>query len=261
METMPPRFEVPPLASPPPLPSSVFSRVLNVFAAPGEVFDEVKATPTTVANWIVPAILAALTGVVATLLIFSQPTILRQVREGQEKAMQQQVEAGKMTQQQADQAMEMMQKFSGPMMKIAGSVGAVAMSFGRVFLWGFVMWLMAKWALRTGIRYMKAVEVAGLASLILTLGAIVHLLLGMILGKMIATAGPALFLKEFDLTSRVHFLLGAVNLFKLWAMAVLGLGLARLTGVSWGKATCLMLIYWVVFSLVLIGLKLGQFTL
>jgi len=261
METMPPCPEAPPPVPVTPPTSPLFSRLFNVFAAPGEVFDEVKAAPATVSNWIVPAILAAVTGVVATLLIFSQPTILRQVREGQEKAMQQQVAAGKLTQQQADQALAMMQKFSGPMMKIGGAVGAVVMGFGRVFLWGFVMWLIAKRVFKANIRYMKAVEVAGLASLIMTLGGIVHLLLGVILGKMIATVSPALFLKEFDLTNRVHFMLGAVNLFKLWALAVLGAGLARLTGVSWGKATLLMLIYWVVFSLVLIGLKLGQFTL
>ena len=147
------------------------------------------------------------------------------------------------------------------MMKIAGSVGAVVMSFSRLFWWGLVLWLIAKWGLKAKIPYLKAVEVAGLTSLIITLGAIVQLLLGMILGKLIATVGPALFLKEFDLTNRVHFMLGAVNLFKLWAIAVLGLGLARLTGASWGKAIILMMIYWAVFSLLLIGLNMGQFTL
>jgi len=256
MEPTSPGVETPPEPR-----SSLVARLMNVFAAPGEVFDEVKATPTTVMNWLAPAILAAVAGVVATLVIFSQPTILRQVREEQEKAMQQQVEAGKMTQQQADRSLEAMGKFTGPMMKIAGSAGAVVMSFARLFWWGLVLWLIAKWALKADIRYMKAVEIAGLSSLIITLGAIVELLLGVLLGKMIATVSPALFLKEFDPTSRVHFMLGAVNLFKLWAMVVLSLGLARLTGVPWGKATLLMLIYWAVFTLMLIGLKLGQFTL
>jgi len=258
--------QTPPTAeAPPPVPhsstTSLPSRMLNVFASPGEVFEEVKRTPNAAVNWLVPAIIAGVIGVVATLLIFSQPTIQRQVREGQEREMEKRVKAGEMTQQQADQASAMMEKVMGPMMMIGGSIGAVVVGFGRVFWWGLMLWLIARWALKVQIPYLKAVEVAGLSSLIITLGAIVQLLLGVILGKMIATASPALFLKEFDLTSRMHFLLGAVNLFKVWTMVVLGLGLARLTGSSWAKATVLMLIYWAVLSLILIGIGLGQFAL
>jgi len=235
--------------------------MVNTFAAPGEVFEEVQRTPNQSTNWIVPAILAAVVGVIATVLILSQPTIKRQIREQQEKAFQQQVNDGKMTQQDADKILEGMEKFMGPMMMVFGSATAVAMAFGRVFLWGLVMWLIARWVFKTQIPYLKAVGVAGLVTLIMTLGGIVQLLLGMILGKMMAGVSLALFLKEFEFTNKVHFLLGAVNLFKLWAMALLGLGLARFTGSSWAKSTLFMLIYWAVFSLILIGIGLGQFTL
>jgi len=256
--------QTPPIAEgPPPVPesTSLVSRMMNVFASPGEVFEEVKRTSNQAANWVVPAILAAVIGVVATLIIFSQPTVVRQIREQQEKAFEQQVKDGKMTRQQADQILAGMEKMMGPMMMIGGSVGAVIVAFARLFWWGLVMWLIARWALKVEVPYLKAVAVAGLASLIITLGAVVQLLLGVILGKMMATLSPALVLKEFDFTNRLHFLLGAVNLFKIWTMVVLGIGLARLTGSSWAKATVLMLIYWVVFSLALVGMKLGQFAL
>ena len=253
----------PTAAGPPPVPesTSLVSRMVNTFASPGEVFEEVKRTPNQSTNWIVPAILAAVVGVIATVLIFSQPTIKRQIREQQEKAFQQQVNAGKMTQQDADKILEGMEKFMGPMMMIGGSAAALAMAFGRVFLWGLVMWLIARWVFKIQISYLKAVGVAGLVTLIMTLGGIVQLLLGVILGKMMAGVSLALFLKEFDFTKRTHFLLGAVNVFKLWSMVLLGLGLARFTGSSWAKSTLFMLIYWAVFSLILIGIGLGQFTL
>jgi hypothetical protein len=256
--------QTPPIAEgPPPVPetTSLASRMMNVFASPGEVFEEVKRTPNQTTNWLVPAILAAVVGVVATVLIFSQPTIKRQIREQQEKAFQQQVNEGKMTQQDADKILAGMEKFMGPMMMVGGSLSVIAMAFGRLFLWGLVMWLIARWLLKVDVPYLKMVAVAGLSSLIITLGGIVQLLLGVILGKMMATVSLALFLKDFEFTNRMHFLLAAVNLFKLWAMVLLGLGLARLTASSWAKATLLMLIYWAVFSLVLIGIGLGQFTL
>ena len=258
MDQTPPTIDGPP---PMPTSTSLVSRMMNVFAAPGEVFEEVKRTSNQAANWLVPAILAAVLGVVATVIIFSQPTVVRQIREQQEKAFDQQVKDGKMTRQQADQILASMEKVMGPMMMIGGSVAVVIIAFARLFWWGLIMWLLARWALKVEVPYLKAVAVAGLASLIITLGGIVQLLLGVILGKMMATISPALVLKEFDFTSRMHFLLGAVNLFKIWTMVVLGIGLARLTGSSWAKATVLMLIYWAVFSLALVGMKLGQFAL
>ena len=253
------------LATPPPAPlsptSSLPARLMNVVASPGEVFEEVKATRATAANWVVPTILASIIGIAFTLVMFSQPKIQRQIREQQEKAFEEQVKAGKMTQQQADQAMEMTQKFTGPMMKVIGSVSAVFMSFWLVFWRALVLWLIARLLLKVEIHYMKAVEVSALSSMILVLGGIVALLLMVIFGKMFASASLALLVSEFDIKNKMHFLLGAVNLFNIWFVAVMGLGLARLTGASWGKAASFILIYWVVISLALIGIGMGQFAL
>ena len=234
---------------------------MNVFAAPGELFDEVKVTRTRMVNWLVPAIIASIVGVAFTLVMFSQPGILRQIHQQQERTFEKQVQAGKMTQKQADQALEMTQKFSGPMMKIFGAVGAVVTSFVRLFWWGLVLWVIGRWLLKANIPYMKAVEVVGLSSMIAVLGGIVALLLMVILGKMFASASLALFVSDFDMTNKKHFLLGAVNVFNFWMVVVMGLGLARVTGTSFGRATLFFLAYWVAMSLALIALGMGQMAL
>ncbi|HEX5221110.1 MAG TPA: hypothetical protein VFZ59_16220 [Verrucomicrobiae bacterium] len=198
---------------------------------------------------------------VTTLLIFSQPTIMRQIREAQERAMAHQVQQGKMTQQDADKILAGMEKFMGPMMKIGGSIVAVAMAFGRVFWGGLVLMLLAKLALKAEIPYLKGVEVAGLSTLIITLGAIVHTLLGVTLGKMIATVGPALVMQDLDVTNKLHMSLAVTHVFNLWRAGVMGLGLAQLTGSSWTKATVVYLIYDIIITPALIGINLGQFAL
>jgi hypothetical protein len=260
MDQTPPNLETPPPAPLSPS-SSLPARLMNVIASPGEVFDEVKATPGTTSNWVVPALIASVLGIAFTLVMFSQPAIQRQMRQQQEKAFEQQVKAGKMTQQQADQAMEMTQKFTGPIMKIVGAVSAVFMSFIKLFWWALVLWLIARWFLKVDVPYMKAVEVAGLASIIVVLGGIVALLLMVIFGKMFASASLALLVSEFDITNKMHFLLATVNVFNFWFVAVMGLGLARLTGASFGRATLCFLIYWVAISLLLIAIGMGQFAL
>ena len=85
----PPPFETAPTEG-----SSLFVRLTNVYAAPGELFDEVKASPVKTSNWLVPVILACIAIVTFNLALFSQEGIVRELRETQERAMQKQVAAG-----------------------------------------------------------------------------------------------------------------------------------------------------------------------
>jgi hypothetical protein len=241
---------------------SLPARLMNVFAVPGEVFEEVKATRKSVANWLVPAAIASVVGALAAIVMFSQPTIRQQIREQQEQAFEQNVKAGKMTREQADQAMTMVEKFTGPtMMAIFGSVGAVAAGFARLFWWGLVLWLLGRWFLKARFSYLKAVEVAGLASMITVLGMIVSMLLIVNLGKMFSTLSLGLAVSDFDVKNKSHLLLGAVNVFNFWLIAVLGAGLARLAGVPLLRAVLLVLAYWLAASLLLIFIGLGTFAL
>ena len=241
---------------------SLAARLMNVFAVPGDVFEEVKATRTAVTNWLVPAAIASVVGALAAIVMFSQPTIQQQIREQQAKAFEEQVKAGKMKQADADKALEVIEKFTGPkMMAIFGSVGAVAASFVRLFWWGLVLWLLGRWFLKARFNYLKAVEVAGLASMITVLGMIVSILLIVNLGKMFSTLSLGLAVSDFDAKNKSHLLLGAVNVFNFWLIGVLGAGLARLAGVPFLRATMLVLGYWLAVSLLLIFIGMGTFAL
>ena len=136
METVPP---IP--AAEPKLPSTgLWSRLMNVFAAPGEVFEEVKSSAPATGNWLVPVLILIVAGMISSLVIFSQPDIVQQIHEQQQKAFDRQISAGKMTQAQADQATAMADKFSGPtMLTIFGCVGAVTTGFASLFWTAFVL--------------------------------------------------------------------------------------------------------------------------
>ena len=189
--------QINPLPEPPvdvPAPAmSLTARLFNVFADPGEVFEEVKNGKPSAANWLVPALVYMLVGVISVVVIFSQPAIVQQIHDQQAAAMDQQVKAGKMTQAQADQAMAMMEKVAGPgILKIFGSVAAALGSFAHIFWWAFVLWLMALLVLKQKVPFLKMAEVAGLATMIIVLGAIITTLLTVITGKLGITLSPAL---------------------------------------------------------------------
>jgi Yip1 domain len=260
MEQIHPNPE-PPAAVPRPA-MSLTARLFNVFADPGEVFEEVKNGKPSAANWMVPALVFALAGVISVVVIFSQSAIVQQIHDQQAAAMDQQVKAGKLTQAQADQALAMMDKFTGPgMLKIFGSVASVFVSFIRLFWWAFILWLMALLVLKNKIPFLKMAEVAGLATMIIVLGAVITTLLTVITAKLGITLSPALAISNYDTKNKLHLLLAALNVFNLWLIAVSACGLSRLAGVSFGKSLLIVAIYWLAFTAFLIAIGFGQFAL
>jgi len=251
----------PPAAAPPPT-TSLAGRLLNVFAAPGEVFDEIKVSPRSTANWLVPVLLFAVVGVISVCVMFAQPAIQQTIHDQQVKAYDKMVQQGKITQAQEDQILQMMEKLMGPtVLAVFGSVGIVLYSFVSLFGWALVLWLLGRWLLKARFNYMKTVEVAGLSSVIIVLGMAISTPLCVIFGRLNAGPSLALLVSDFDLSNRVHLLLGAANAIYLWHTAVLAIGLARLSGAATGKALLVVFGFWVLIELLLIAIGLGQWAL
>jgi len=241
---------------------SLTGRLTNIFVSPGEVFEGMRNRPPAVVNWLVPMLIYAVVGAISMLIIFSQPAIIQQIHEQQAAALDKQVKDGKLTQAQADQALQMLEKFSGPTtMKIFGSVGAVLGSAVRVLWWAFILWLMATLIVKTKVPYQKMIEVAGLTTMILVLGGVVTLLLTVITSKLGITLSPALVLSNYDIKNKAHLALAALNAFNLWQVVVFASGLARLTGTTYTRALLIVGIYWVLFSAFCISVGMGQFAL
>jgi hypothetical protein len=259
MDQPPPIAETPPPSAPKAPTMSLPARLLNVFAVPGDVYDEVKDAPHTAANWLVPALIASVVGAVSVWIVLAQPAIQQQIREKQDRAIEQQLEkgvrAGKLTREQADQQRAAAEKFMGPaVMKITGMFGAFFYSFARVFLYGLLLWLIGLWWLKVRFNYLKAVEIAGLAGMIGVLGAIVTLLLKVNLSNPASSPSLALAVGDFDPKNPLHLLLAAANLFDVWQLWVMALGLARLAGVPFVRAGFPVFGFWVLWSAVWISI-------
>lgn len=257
---MPPLIPETPAPTEPPPPMSLAARLLNVFAVPGDVFEEVKVARHSAANWLVPMLIASVVGAISAIILFSQPAIQQQLREKQAQAMEQrleqQVQAGKLTREKADQQLAMLATMFGPtMQKVFGSVGAVFYSVVRVLFWALVLWWLGRGWLRAPFGYLKAVEVTGLAGMIGVLGSIVTLLLQVNFSNPSASPSLALAVGEFDEKNVSHTLLAMVNLFEVWQMGVLASGLARLAGVPFVRAAFPLLVVWMIVMVVLGGLS------
>jgi hypothetical protein len=258
--------DAPPDAPPPPA-MSFAARLLNVFAIPGEVFEVVRASRFCVWNWLLPALLSAVVGGFTMIVLFSQPSIQKQVHElgeRQAKAMEQQVTAGKVTRADVNQAQAVARWFTDPAtLKSLGSMAAGLLGVARVFWWAFILWWVGRRFLRTPFGYLKALEVAGLALMISVLGGLVVLALTVDVTKLFAAPSLALVAADFETTRKSYLMLGAINVFQFWLVGVLSVGLAKLARAPFLRAAWFVFAIWVIQEslLGLVAGALGQFGL
>jgi hypothetical protein len=237
---------------------SLVGRLMNVYAVPGEVFDTIKPAPHAPANWLVPILLSCVIAVIHVWVMFSQPAIQQQMREQQARQFEQMVEEGKMTQQQVDDIQAKMGDSQFLIIKIAGSVGALAVCFIWPFGLSLLLWLLAKWIFKSGLTYPKTIEMVGLCTMIGVLGGIVVMLLVVVKGNMHATLSPALLMRDFDPANKLHLVLSSLNLITLWYLGVLSVGLSRLTGKSFLTPALWIFGTWAVLRAAIILSGLGK---
>jgi hypothetical protein len=231
-------------------PMSLTDRLMSVFVSPAEVFDEIKTSPPNSANWVVPLVCAMMVGIIYSLVVFSQPGIIQNMKDATEKKMQESVAAGKMTQQQADQAQETVGKIMNPgVFKVVGILSSIFINTGLLFLVALIIWLLGKYGFHGDFGYMQAVETVSLSGMIYVMGGVVSMLLAVIYGNMSMTPGPVLLVGRFDPANKVHLILSAVNLISLWYVGILALGLARLSGAGFGKSAVWLYGLWAVFTI------------
>lgn len=264
---LPPVLETIPAPPPPPAPaSSLLARLLNVFAIPNHVFEEVRVSRHAAGNWLVPMLLGGLTLALSALVIFSMPTaqkqvneLLDKVREAQTSSVAQSVKDGKMTQADADQLLALVDRMARP--KVVQAVMATAaLVYGvvRIFWWAFVLWLLARTFLRVPIPYGKSLEVTGLASMIGVLSSVVLLVLTVRFGTAGSASGLGWSVVEFNSPQSQTVVAVALNVMNFWLVGVLGAGLARLTGRPWIRATYLVFGYWLLSELLVMALGAGS---
>jgi hypothetical protein len=241
----------------PPAPLSLLGRLTGVLATPGEVFDAVKAAPSSTANWLVPALILLGVSWLSAFLIFSQPSISRQLTDIQSAAIEKQIAAKNMSPQQAEAMRQAVEKFGSVGTKIGMVVGPTLYALVTPFWWGLLLWGVGRVVFKVPFGYMKAVEVAGLSAVILALGAIVKTLLVVGMGNLFIGTSAVFFFKKLDPSTPTFQLLSALDVFTFWALGVRASGLARLTGTSTLKSAAWVFGLWLVFTSLLLGFSFG----
>jgi hypothetical protein len=230
-------------------PSTLGSRLVDIFVSPGEVFDGLKGAQKSTGNWLVPLILGIVISIVTIFVIFSQPTIQQQMIDTQHHQMEKQVLAGKMTQEQMSQAESMIPKPGSLIWNIFGIVGATIVTAIIILLVALIVWLIGRFVFKAPVKYRLLLEMTGLSYMVMVLGSALSILTILALDSLYATPSLAIVIKEYNVDSSIHKLLSQLNIFSIWFVALLGIGLAKICTVNVMKGVIWTLGIFVVFVL------------
>ena len=234
-------------------PMSFTDKLVGVLSSPSELYDNVRETPPTSSNWVIPTLILLVVGLIMAYLITSNPTLSDQMKrmtsEQMEKGLQKQLAAGKMTQEQANQARDRMSGMGATGALIFSYVSAAVGPFFALFLGSLVFWLLGKGVMKATSPYMKVVEVVGLTFFIATIESVVTTILAIGMNSMFASPSLALFITDFNIENKMHLLAGSMNVFTFWTLGVTSIGLSRLFQKDLPKVLVLVFALWILWTL------------
>jgi hypothetical protein len=230
---MPATVLIPPASRP--VATSLTSKLLNVLASPGEVFDEVLVAPPNPSYILVPTFMACLSGLVLLEVVTTQEQIAAAVSQ-----LVQSANLSTAQQEVLSTHWHATSRFAVCFTILAGTLSSSS-----------ILWLIGRVFLKSRFAFTKTLELVGLTQMTVALSSVMTALLVCATGD--HNAHPALSLLLPTATHSHAEILDAFNLFHFWTAALLALALSKLSRVSFKEAA-----FWVVgwWLLVRIGLLL-----
>lgn len=236
-------------------------KAAGIFTEPSATFSAAAKFPPRTIDWLMPLFILIIVAALSTIILNSNPEIKRQIidkqMEGTEKALAQMVEKGDMSEADAQTALDnqrqMMQQ-GGAFFTVIGIVSIVVISFIAFFIISGVIYLLSKLVLKGEGTYVSAMTATGLPYYIYALQAIVVIILSLAFSRWIIGTSVAS-LADMDKSTFMGFILGKIDVFTIWALAVTGIGVAKMFRIAdTKKAVIMVFALWIGWSLIAFGL-------
>ncbi|QQS35114.1 MAG: YIP1 family protein [Ignavibacteriales bacterium] len=233
-------------------------KMVGVFTEPAAIYTSTAKFPLRTIDWLLPFIILLALVAISQVIVTSNPEIAYQIKQKQmeqiEKNFADAVEKGQMTQEQADQQMEriqeQMESFGGGIGKVIQVVSIFIVGFIFFFIVSGIWFLLSKFALKGDGTYVSALVASGLTAYISMIQVLVTTILAIVMGRLVSDTSVAS-LMNIDKTNITGFLLSKLDVFSIWAYAVLGIGLAKLfKSESTGKYIIMVFAVWLIWSLI-----------
>lgn len=234
---------------------SALGRYFNVIASPSEAFSGIVPLEKKTMLWLIPMIITIIVSMGGYALTMSNPAIQQSIQDRIEAKQQELIQSGKMTQEQAQQAMQM----GSSIQKVAPYVG---MLLGIPIVWialAGIYYLIMSFILGGETSFIDIFSAYSLSSAIVIIEAIVGSLLKYATGSLMTE--PSLgFLVSADSSAALHTLLGKIDPFTFWWLAVISIGFAKVSKLEFKKAAMGVFGIWAIYCGIAIWFSTMEFT-
>ncbi len=237
---------------------SFMDKAAGVFYEPSRVYGSLKTSGVKSSDWLVPVLLMAIFASVSLYVKFSSPDLRFQMVQIREQAIDKMVNDGKLTADQAQQSKEKLESDPTGFMGI-GIFGAFVGSFIIFFIVAGVWFLVGKFGLKANMNYSQAMGVVGLSEWIVVVGLIIGTVLSVAMSRLDGGLQLGLLMK-MNMQSKAYVLLSKVDLFALWSLAAVAVGLAVFAGKKVFQAAVWVFGIWIAWqavSVLLLGSLFG----
>ncbi|MDZ7261257.1 MAG: YIP1 family protein [candidate division KSB1 bacterium] len=218
----------------------VFQKIVGVFSSPRQTFESVNRKP----DWVVPLVIVLLVSLVISILV--TPIAMQEGLEMQREMMK---ERG-MSDEQIDNALAIGQKVG----KITGPIMAVIVILVVLLIVAAVLMFGGNVILGGTTNFKKVFSVICYSSLIGSLGGLIKLPLMLSKQSVKVSFSLATFLSEDASKTFLYKLLSKIELFTIWELAVLSIGLAVIYKFTTKKAATLVVSLWIIWVVISVGL-------
>ncbi|MCS7229445.1 MAG: YckD family protein [Candidatus Kryptonium sp.] len=227
-------------------PMPFIDKLVGVFTAPGEVFENVVKAKAQTTDWLLPILILIVLSIVSNFLKFGNHQIRDSLVMFQEQRIDKLVEEGKMTEEQAEIAKERISEFgrAQQIFSVLGILIGVPIVFLIVTL---VYFLLGKLFFKGSVEFLTIFSIYSLSSLIGSVGVIVSTLLAFLTGSFFASASPAIFMEVS--TSKAYVLASKIEVFTIWQLIVFAIGMAKGFNKDYTSTFALVFGVWIIWVL------------
>jgi len=233
---------------------SVSEAMSGVISAPGETFETISVTEKK-NYWLMPILIAVLLGLVTSFLFMQDKELTAKTMEKQKEKMMEQFEQnikdGKMTQEQANNAMETMNP-EGTMFKVIGYGFAAIGPFLILLILSVIYFVILK-IMKSEAHITDVMNVVGLSYIIIAIGNLIATVISIVMGEL-SSLSLAMLLSEESVGTKVFTMISKVDIFSIWFYTVVAIGITKIGRISMAKSVSFVFGIWLVFYVVIISL-------
>jgi hypothetical protein len=206
-------------------------KIIGIFSEPSNTFSQIAKFPARTIDWLVPILILMILAGGLRSLVLTNKEVMYEAKKKQIENFDKMVKEGKMTQEEADKAIENTEKsiefMSGPAGIVINITSSVIFGFMYFFIISGIYFLLIRFVLRGEGTYQQALVSNGLTSYISMIQVIITGILTFIFGKIISDTSVASFI-EVESGTLLRFFLAKIDPIAIWAYSVLAIGLAKL---------------------------------